>query len=160
MKKGFSLLEIIVVIVIVSLFFATIISSYLFVINKSLNIIKNSNVLYKNVNALYNIEKAIECAKDIKIDNTKEQSIVFIYTFCGMYKGFSKEVLFVKNGYLYVYTYPYKFGNIFFYDKAKSTKLIPVENFKAKFIISNYKIIELNINGAIHYIPILLLNKP
>lgn len=159
MKKGFTLLEILVVMLILSLFFSIAISSYIFIVNKSLKTMRSSHTSYKHMYTLYSIEKAINCAKNINIDNSKDNSVIYMYTYCGMYPGFSKEVYFIKDGYLYVYAYPYIIGDMKFYDTHHSIKLIKAYNLKAKFIASSpYKILNLNLNGISFNIPI--LNTP
>ncbi len=159
MKKGFTLLEILVVIVILSLFFSIAIASYIFIVNKSLKTIKELRSSYKYIYTLYSIEKAINCAKNIKINNSKDNSIIYMYTYCGMYPGFSKEVYFIKDNYLYVYAYPYILGDMTFYDKNHSIKLVEAHNLKAKFVISSpYKMVKLNLNDISIDIPI--LNTP
>jgi len=152
--RGFTLLEVLVVIIVISLFFSMLFGAYFFVVNKSLKTMKNSKRLYGYANALYGMKKAIECAKTIKIDNSKRFSKVYLYTYCGMYRGFSKEVFFVKDNILYVYAYPYVFGDIFFYDPKLAIKLIPVEKFRAKFTVNNF--INLHINNNSFNIPTLI----
>ncbi|ACG57591.1 hypothetical protein HY04AAS1_0904 [Hydrogenobaculum sp. Y04AAS1] len=151
---GFTLLEILVVIVIVSLFFSTLIGSYFFIVKKSLKTMKDSKNLYNYAKAIYNLENAIKCSKSIKIDNSKNFSTLYLYTYCGIYKGFSKEVFFVKDNTLYIYAYPYEFGDIFFYDEKKAIKLIPITNFRAEFI--NNDLIKFNINNKHFIVPILI----
>jgi prepilin-type N-terminal cleavage/methylation domain-containing protein len=151
---GFTLLEILVVIVIVSLFFSTLIGSYFFIVKKSLKTMKGSRNLYNYAKAIYRLENAIKCSKNIKIDNSRNFSTLYLYTYCGIYKGFSKEVFFVKNNILYVYAYPYEFGDIFFYDEKKAIKLIPITNFRAEFVNNN--VIKLNINNKHFVVPILI----
>lgn len=133
-NNGFTLLEIIVVMVILSLFFSSLIGSYIFIVNKSLKTIKSSQNLYSYTKSIYLLKNSVACAKDIKIDNSQEYPKLYLYTYCGVYKGFSKEVFFVKDHHLYLYAYPYKFGSLYFYDKTKATKLIPIKIFKAKFL--------------------------
>ncbi|MGC9287102.1 MAG: type II secretion system protein [Hydrogenobaculum sp.] len=151
---GFTLLEILVVIVIVSLFFSTLIVSYFFIVKKSLETMKDSKNLYNYTNVIYNLENAVKCSKNIKIDNSKNFSTLYLYTYCGIYKGFSKEVFFVKDNTLYVYAYPYEFGDIFFYDEKKAIKLIPITNFRAKFITNG--LIKFNVNNKHFIVPILI----
>lgn len=153
--KGFTLLEILIVIIIISLFFGVAISSYIFIVNKSLKTIKNSNKTYKYTYTIYTLEKSINCAKDIKIDNSKDNSVIYLYTYCGIYPGLSKEVFFIKNNYLYVYSYPYIIGDMTFYEQSKATKLIKANTLKAKFIPGPKKIINLNLDGLSLNIPIL-----
>ncbi len=155
LKKGFTLLEVIVVIVILSLFFGVLIGSYFFIINKSLKTIKGSKDTYDYANLIYNLERAVLCSKDLKIDNSKDFSTIYMYTSCGVYNGFSKEGLFVKDGYLYMYSYPYKIGDLFFYDDKKSIKLIPAYKFSAKFLVGSTKTLDVKINNISLKIPII-----
>jgi len=149
--RGFTLLEVLVVIVIISLFFSMLFGVYFFIVDKSLKTMDGSKRLYNYLDTLYNIRKAIECAKTIKVDNSGHFSKLYLYTYCGMYKGFSKEVFFVKDNYLYVYSYPYAFGDILFYEPDKAMRLIPVEEFNAKFMPNSF--INLRINSYRFSIP-------
>lgn len=146
-KNGFSLIELSVVLVIASLFFSVLITAVYTLINLERKNIKEAKKLEDEAFTLWIIQRAFLCSKGpIDIEKKGKYSIIYLYTYCAKdEKGLAKEVFFVKDGYLYLYEFPYVYGSKKFYDENKAQKLLKVKEFYIKFYKDkNYFILNLN----------------
>lgn len=119
-KKGFTLLEVLLVLVLISLLFGTLSYTYYSALNSSLDLARDSQKLRQEAYLLWNLKRKVVSAKILHMEKDK----LFMITSAGdYYDGMVKCAYIYKEGVLYYYEFPYPYGDIKFYEEDKLIKL-------------------------------------
>ncbi|WP_448584400.1 prepilin-type N-terminal cleavage/methylation domain-containing protein [Thermocrinis sp.] len=120
MKRGFTLLKILVVLLLLGLLFGLLSFVLKSGIENSLSVVENSQRLKDESLLILNIQRKILSAKDAYMEEGK----LFLHTYAGdYYEGLVKCAYIYKDGALYYYEFPYPYGSINFYEEEKLIKL-------------------------------------
>ncbi|MEZ0360718.1 MAG: prepilin-type N-terminal cleavage/methylation domain-containing protein [Hydrogenobacter sp.] len=119
-KRGFTLLEVLLVLVLIGILFGLISYTFYSLVTNSLSLAKDSERLKEDASLLWNIQRKILSSKSIYLEKDK----LFIITSAGdYYEGMVKCAYIYKDGILYYYEFPYPYGDIRFYEEDKLIKL-------------------------------------
>ncbi len=128
-KKGFTLLEVLVVLMIVGVLFSVLSYSLYSFLTNSTNLLADSERLKQEASLLLNIQRKVLSAKTLHIEKDK----LFMITSAGdYYEGVVKCAYIYKDKTLYYYEFPYPYGDIRFYEEDKLVKLGRFENFSVR----------------------------
>ncbi|MGB9873733.1 MAG: type II secretion system protein [Hydrogenobacter sp.] len=128
-KKGFTLLEVLVVLMIVGILFSVLSYSFYSFLTNSTNLLADSEKLKQEASLLLNIQRKVLSAKTLYIEKDK----LFMITSAGdYYEGVVKCAYIYKEKTLYYYEFPYPYGDIRFYEEDKLIKLGRFESFSVR----------------------------
>jgi prepilin-type N-terminal cleavage/methylation domain-containing protein len=131
--KGFTLIEVLVVLVILALFFSTLTFTFKETYYSSI-LQKEKNLSLKNKAELFwKLSRAFYGAKKFVLKNGSE--IYFVTTGGDIYKGVVKAVYKFENETLYYCEFPYTYGD--FYECNKTYPLYRFKEFKVFAVIGN-----------------------
>ncbi len=109
-KKAFTLIEVLVVVILLGVFFSTLAFTFKSIFESSLNISTGSRKLREISSLYWSLSRAIYGAKKLKLVDGRE---LYLITTGGMfYPGVVKAAYIYKNGTLYYYEFPYPYGNL------------------------------------------------
>ncbi|MFN3598517.1 MAG: prepilin-type N-terminal cleavage/methylation domain-containing protein [Aquificaceae bacterium] len=120
MRKGFTLLEVLLALTLMGVFFSTL--SYVFynTIKNSYSLSEASEVTKEEINLFWDLQRKLMGAKDIYL----KKSMLFMITSSGnYYQGVVKCGYVYKDGWLYYYEFPYPYGDMAFYEEDKLMKI-------------------------------------
>ncbi len=126
--KGYTLLELLIVLTLISLIFSLISFSLYSNVKSSLNIVKSSEHLKEEVLFFWELQKLFYSAQEIVIRDGERAHLL---TRGGrFYRGLVMVSLIFKDGKLYYYEFPYFKNSVDYYEEDK-LRLIPwVKEFK------------------------------
>lgn len=129
MKRGFTLLEILITLLTLGLLLGLLSYTFYSSISSSLDITKDGESLKRDILLLWNIQRKIISSKYVVLDKDN----IFMITSAGdYYEGVVKCAFIYKKPILYYYEFPYPYGNIEFYEEDKLIKLGKFENFTVR----------------------------
>jgi len=89
---------------------------------------KNAEELQGEASLFWELQRSLAGAERVKINQGKE---IFLITSGGsFYRGVVKKGFIYKDGWLYLYEFPYPSGSMDFYEEEKLIKLLKLEDFK------------------------------
>ncbi|HIP43508.1 MAG TPA: type II secretion system protein [Aquifex aeolicus] len=136
-SEAFTLVEILIVLSIISLIFTLLFTSLTRVIGVSLDAVRTSEKLKGEMLLFWELKRSFVGAKEIFIKEGKE---VYLITSGGnRYKGIVKKAYIFKDGYLYLYEFPYPVGSIDFYEGDKLVKIGKPTSFRVYALDSQGK---------------------
>jgi prepilin-type N-terminal cleavage/methylation domain-containing protein len=128
---GFTLVEVLVVLILLGLIFSTVTFLFWSTVNSSINIVKNSERLKQKALLFWQLQKAFYGAKNFYLEGGKK---LFLITSGGQYyKGIVKAVFIYKNSTLYYWEFPYPYGNLTDYN---ASELQPLYHFSSVSFIA------------------------
>lgn len=126
-KEGFTLIEVLIVIILIGLIFSILSMIFYSNISNSLNFISRSEKLKREANFFWNIQRKIASAKEIQLDKNN----IYMFTTAGdYYEGMVKSAYIFRDGNLFYYEFPYPYGDLKFYEEDKLNNLGKVKNFR------------------------------
>lgn len=125
-KKGFTLIEVLIVIILIGLIFSLLSMIFYSNINNSLNLILESERLKKEASFFWNIQRKIASAKEIHLD---KGNLYMLTTAGDYYEGVVKSAYIFRDGNLFYYEFPYPYGDLRFYEEDKLYNLGKFKNF-------------------------------
>jgi len=135
-KKGFTLIEVIITIMILSLVFSVLAFSIYSTIKNSVDIKGQSEKLKEDASFFWDMQKKFSTNTKTFLRNNNGYPILVLYNTSGnYYKGLVKSVFFVKDNDLYYYEFPYMYGDPYFYDEKQSYKVLHFENLDISVVI-------------------------
>lgn len=126
-KKGFTLIEVLIVIVLIGLIYSLLSMIFYSNIGNSLNIISDSEKLKREANFFWNIQRKVASAKEIYLN---KGNIYMLTTAGDYYEGLVKSAYILKEGNLYYYEFPYPYGDLRFYEEYRLNNVGKVEKFQ------------------------------
>ncbi|MGC8942156.1 MAG: type II secretion system protein [Sulfurihydrogenibium sp.] len=141
-SKGFTLIEVLVVIAIISLVFGVLSYSLYSSITNSLELSKTSENIKNLSSFFWDMEKKFSTSKALYLKNFNGSPVLTLYNTAGNNKGLVKSVFFIKDNFLYYYEYPYIYADPFFYDEKESYKLFKVKDVKIYVVKDNQQMME------------------
>ncbi len=126
-KKGFTLIEVLIVILLIGLIYSILSMIFYSNIGNSLNIISDSEKLKREANFFWNIQRKVASAKEIHLN---KGNLYMLTTAGDYYEGLVKSVYILREGNLYYYEFPYPYGDLRFYEEDKLYNLGKVEKFQ------------------------------
>lgn len=128
-RKGFTLLEVLLVLILVSLLFGVLSYSFYSFLTNSTSLLADSEKLKQEASLLLNIQRKVLSAKTLYMEKDK----LFMITPVGdYYEGVIKCAYVYKDKTLYYYEFPYPYGDIRFYEEDKLIKLGRFDTFSIK----------------------------
>jgi len=132
-NKGFTLIEILVVLALFSLIFGLISFTFYNVVKNSISLVDSGSSIKEKAILFWDIQRAILSAKDIYIEEEGENSLLYLITAGGLYtKGIVKAFFFVEENALYYREFPYDYGDIRYVKEGKTYKLARVNSFRVR----------------------------
>ncbi|AAC07856.1 pilus assembly FimT family protein [Aquifex aeolicus] len=126
--KGFTLVEVLITLAIISLVFSLILISFQRATFFTFGAKKEAERLKSEALLFWELQRSLAGAKKLKINQGKE---LFLITSGGsLYRGVVKKGFIHKDGWLYLYEFPYPSGSIDFYEEEKLVKLAKLDDFK------------------------------
>lgn len=133
MKRGFTLLEVLLVITLMGVFFGLLSYSFYssarnsYLLLESAELTKEENLLF------WNLQRKITGAVDLYL----RKDALFVITSSGdYYQGMVKCAYLYKDGWLYYYEFPYPYGEITFYEEDKVIKLGRFDEFSFRAYVN------------------------
>lgn len=126
-KKGFTLIEVLIVIVLIGLIYSLLSMIFYSNIGNSLNIISDSEKLKREANFFWNIQRKVASAKEIYLN---KGNIYMLTTAGDYYEGLVKSAYIFREGNLYYYEFPYPYGDLRFYEEDKLNNLGKIDKFQ------------------------------
>jgi len=127
-SEGFTLTEVLVVLAIISLVFSLILISFRRATFFTLDAKEEAEELKSEALIFWELQRSLAGAKRLKVNRGKE---LFLTTSGGsIYRGIVKKGFIFKEGWLYLYEFPYPSGSLDFYEEDKLIKLSRVKSFK------------------------------
>jgi prepilin-type N-terminal cleavage/methylation domain-containing protein len=115
--KAFTLLEILVVILILSVFFSTLTFLFKNSFDSAVGLLEKNSKLQRDINIFWQLTRAIYGAKRLILRNGTD---LYLITTGGLfYPGVVKSVYLYKNGTLYYYEFPYPYGPLESYNSSE-----------------------------------------
>jgi|GEM_PF-719466 prepilin-type N-terminal cleavage/methylation domain-containing protein len=119
-RKGFTLLEVLLVLTLVSLLFGVLSYSFYSFLTNSTKLLADSEKLKEEASLLLDIQRKVLSAQTLYMEKDK----LFMITSAGSYyEGVVKCAYIYKDRTLYYYEFPYPYGDIRFYEEDKLIKL-------------------------------------
>jgi prepilin-type N-terminal cleavage/methylation domain-containing protein len=132
-NKGFTLIEVLIVLTVISLVFTVLSYSLYNSIKSSIEVSNSSNSLKDKAIFFWDMERKFFTAKEIFLKN----NILTLYNTSGYTKGLVKSVFFVKDGFLWYYEFPYVYADPYFYDEKNSIKMFKVKDLKIYVVLND-----------------------
>ncbi len=130
-SKAFTLIEILVVLALFSLIFGLIAFSFHNVVRNSIHLVESGSDVKEKALLFWDIQKAVLSAKDIYIEESGENSVLYLITAGGLFsEGVVKAEFFLEEGLLHYREFPYDYGDIRYGDEGNTYKLAPLKLFK------------------------------
>lgn len=126
-KKGFTLIEVLIVILLIGFIYSLLSMIFYSNIGNSLNIISDSEKLKREAIFFWNIQRKVASAKEIYLN---KGNLYMLTTAGDFYEGLVKSAYIFREGNLYYYEFPYPYGDLRFYEEDKLTNLGKFENFR------------------------------
>lgn len=112
-SRGFTLTEVLLVLIITGLIFSVITLVFSSSVNNSLNLISRAETLKKEASLLWNIQRKILSSTELLLEKDKLHMITAAGDF---FEGVVKCSYIIKEGTLYYYEFPYPYGDLRFYE--------------------------------------------
>ncbi|NPB05280.1 MAG: prepilin-type N-terminal cleavage/methylation domain-containing protein [Aquificae bacterium] len=125
---GFTLVEVLVVVILLSLVLSTVLFLYKSAFDASGTLLKESERLERISSLYWDLTRAVYGAKRLKLVNGTE--LYLITTGGKFYRGVVKAAYVFKNRTLYYYEFPYPYGSIDDFGSQKPVELGRFESFK------------------------------
>lgn len=125
-KRGFTLIEVLIVVILIGLIFSLLSMIFYSNINNSLHLILESEKLQREASLFWNIQRKIASAKEIQLD---KGNLHMLTTAGDYYEGVVKSTYIFRDGNLFYYEFPYPFGDLRFYEEDKLYNLGKFKNF-------------------------------
>ncbi len=116
MKRGFTLIEVLVVLILMGIVFSTLLIVFSRGIDSSLSISEDSEFLKRKVLLFWDFQRKILGAKKILL---KKGNLFMITSGGSIYQGIVKCAYIYRDGKLYYYEFPYPYGAIEEYEEDK-----------------------------------------
>lgn len=137
-KKGFTLIEVIITMMILSLVFSIVSFSIYSTIKNSLDIKGQSEKLKEEASFFWDMQKKFSTSTKTFLRNNNGYPILVLYNTSGnYYKGLVKSVFFVRDDDLYYYEFPYVYADPYFYDEKQSYRVFHFESFDISAFVQN-----------------------
>lgn len=124
MKKAFTLIEVLLVLVLMGLFFGILSYSFYSSTRNAYLLSESSQLTKEEVLLFWDLQRKLVGASDLYI---KKDALFMITSSGDYYQGVVRCAYIYKDGWLYYYEFPYPYGDISFYE---GDKLIKVGKFK------------------------------
>ncbi|MEJ5339282.1 MAG: type II secretion system protein [Aquificaceae bacterium] len=120
MKRGFTLLEVLLVITLIGVFFGVLSYSFYSSVRNSYLLLESAELTKEEALLFWNLQKKLVGAVDLYM----RKDALFVITSSGdYYEGVVKCAYLYKDGWLYYYEFPYPYGEITFYEEDRLIKL-------------------------------------
>ena len=124
MKRGFTLLETLIVITLMSIFFSVLSYSFYSSVKNSYLLLESAELTREELLLFWNLNRKVAGATELHV----RRDGVFMITPSGdYYQGIVKCAYIYRDGWLYYYEFPYPYGDLTFYEEDK---LIRIGKFK------------------------------
>ena len=136
--KAFTLLEILVVILILSVFFSTLTFLFKSSFDTASEVLTKNRELQRDIDIFWQLTRAIYGAQKLLLHNGSE---LYLITTGGIfYPGVVKAVYLYKNGTLYYYEFPYPYGSLESYNSSELKALGRFDNFALIALYGNREV--------------------
>ncbi len=132
MKKGFTLLEVLLAISLMGIFFATLSYSFYSIIQSTYSLLEYTEKTKQDASLFWELQRKLIGAKDLYL---KKDALFIITTSGDYYQGIVKCAYIYKDGWLYYYEFPYPYADISFYEEDKLIKLFRFKEFHFKALV-------------------------
>ena len=120
MRKGFTLLEVLLVIALMGVFFGVLSYSFYSSARNSYLLLESAELTKEEALFFWSLQRKLTGAKDLYL----KKDALFMTTSAGdYYQGIVKCAYIYKDGWLYYYEFPYPYGDIAFYEEDKLVKI-------------------------------------
>ncbi|MFN4319281.1 MAG: prepilin-type N-terminal cleavage/methylation domain-containing protein [Aquificaceae bacterium] len=120
MKRAFTLVEVLLVLVLMGLFFGTLSYSFYSSLRSSYLLSQSSQLTKKEILLFWDLQRKLTGATSFYL----RKDALFMITSSGDYhQGMVKCAYIYRDGWLYYYEFPYPYGDIAFYEEDRLIKL-------------------------------------
>ncbi|MDW8066997.1 MAG: prepilin-type N-terminal cleavage/methylation domain-containing protein [Aquificaceae bacterium] len=120
MKRGFTLLEVLLVLVLMGVFFSVLSYSFYSSTRNSYFMLESAELLKGEIFLFWDLQRKLTGATDLYI---KKDSLFMVTSSGDYYQGLVKCAYVYKDGWLYYYEFPYPYGDITFYEEDKLVRV-------------------------------------
>lgn len=120
MKRGFTLLEVLLVLVLMGVFFGVLSYSFYSSARSSYLLLESAEITKEEALLFWNIQRKLSGAVDLYL---KKDALFMITSAGDYYQGVVKCAYLYKDGWLYYYEFPYPYGDITFYEEDRLIRL-------------------------------------
>lgn len=135
MKRGFTLIEVLLAITLMGVFFGIISYSFYSSVKNSYLLLNSAELTKEEALLFWNLQRKIVGAKEIYL---KRDSLFIISSAGDYYQGMVKCAYIFRDGWLYYYEFPYPYGDISFYEEEKLIKLSPFRELSFRAFSGQY----------------------
>lgn len=116
MKRGFTLLEVLLVLVLMGVFFGVLSFSFYSSVRNSYALSESAQLAREEALLFWSLQRKLTGATDLYL----KRDALFMITSAGdYYQGVVKGAYIYRDGWLYYYEFPYPYGDITFYEEDK-----------------------------------------
>lgn len=137
-SKGFTLVEVLVVIVILSLVFSVLSFALYSSIKNSLETSAAAEDLKQKALFFWDTQRKFYTSNYLYLKN----NVLTLYNTAGYNQGLVKSTFFIKDGFLWYYEFPFVYADPSFYDEKNAIKLFKVKDFKMYVVKENQQFFE------------------
>ncbi len=120
MRRGFTLLEVLLVIALMGVFFGVLSYSFYSSARNSYLLVESAELTKEEAFLFWNLQRKISSATDLFL---KKDSLFMITSSGDYYQGVVKCAYLYRDGLIYYYEFPYPYGDISFYEEDKLVRL-------------------------------------
>ncbi|NPB07071.1 MAG: type II secretion system protein [Aquificae bacterium] len=154
--KGFTLVEVLLVLTILGLTFSVLLTVFTRSVSFTASAVERSERLRRELTLFWELQRALAGAKELLLRDGRE---LFLITSGGeRYRGVVKRAFIYRNGALYGYEFPYPAGSLDYYEEDELVFIGRFEQFElravdAKGSHASYEglpeLVELKLNGKV-----------
>jgi len=127
-KDSFTLVEVLIVLLLISLTFSILFFSFSRIISYSLHVSSEAERIKGELMLFWELTRAFTGARKFLLQEGRK---VFLLTSGGsIYRGLVKKAFIYKDGSIYTYEFPYGAGSLDFFEEEKLLKLLNAEDFR------------------------------
>ncbi|RMH79738.1 MAG: prepilin-type N-terminal cleavage/methylation domain-containing protein [Acidobacteria bacterium] len=136
MKRGFTLLEVLLVLVLMSIFLGMLTYSFYSTLKNSYAIVELSELTKEEAKLLWNLQRKLSGALELYV---KKDSLFMLTSAGDYYQGVVKCAYIFKDGWLYYYEFPYPYGELTFYEEDRLIRVGRFEGFQIRaYVMGNH----------------------
>ncbi|MCS7262001.1 MAG: prepilin-type N-terminal cleavage/methylation domain-containing protein [Aquificaceae bacterium] len=120
MKRGFTLLEVLLVLTLLGIFFGVLSYSFYSSARTSYALMESAELTREEVLLFWNLQRKFVGATDVAV---RKEGVFMITSAGDYYQGVVKCAYIYKDGWLYYYEFPYPYGDLTFYEEDRLVKV-------------------------------------
>ena len=120
MKRGFTLLEVLLVLILMGVFFSVLSYSFYSSTRNSYFMLESAELLKGEIFLFWDLQRKLTGATDLYV---KKDGLFMVTSSGDYYQGLVKCAYVYRDGWLYYYEFPYPYGDITFYEEDKLVRV-------------------------------------